>query len=404
LQQQQQLSSAPSLSRSRRSFVVAEQGLDIGRRSKDWLDGVGEFMSAFKIPKLEEDKMAEAVALNSALDETAKLDSLESQLGRMASLANLTLSYYKAAGSRIANAPAVQSRMDGVFVAVNGVIVLLVLRLFLPRLLAIQTMQDLYDFAPELGLPSRAELLSYVDYAQSMDYATKLVLFLLVIIVEKLTLVGEFLPVGIVLPAISPLLFGGVLEGTVISAACAAIGSSANFLVAQKFLRERALKLELFGQPPVGQAKWFTALSRNIEKDGFRAALLLRLAPVLPIPIDAHWYVCGLTPLKLTEFLPAYFLGALKATFLDAYLGSMLVGAALETDELAASSKGVLVAETLTIVTISVLVSQFATQIFSEMMSEEGFERESGSSAGGPDGRAVAAADIGNAPDPPPLP
>ena len=221
-----------------------------------------------------------------------------------------------------------------------------------------------------------------------MDYATKLVLFLLVssrqlnprysgaaipqtrlgagcpaggaltltrashvllpqvIIVEKLTLVGEFLPVGIVLPAISPLLFGGVLEGTVISAACAAIGSSANFLVAQKFLRERALKLELFGQPPVGQAKWFTALSRNIEKDGFRAALLLRLAPVLPIPIDAHWYVCGLTPLKLTEFLPAYFLGALKATFLDAYLGSMLVGAALETDELAASSKGVLVAET----------------------------------------------------------
>ena len=58
----------------------------------------------------------------------------------------------------------------------------------------------------------------------------------------------------------------------------------------------------------------------------------------------------------------------------------------------------------LTIVTISVLVSQFATQIFSEMMSEEGFERESGSGAGGPDGRAVAAADIGNAPDPPPLP
>ena len=110
-----------------------------------------------------------------------------------------------------------------------------------------------------------------------------------VIIVEKVTLLGEFLPVGIVLPAISPLLFGGVLEGTVISAACAAIGSSANFLLAQTFLRERALALELFGQPPVGQAKWFTALSRNIEKDGFRAALLLRLAPVLPIPIDAHW-------------------------------------------------------------------------------------------------------------------
>ena len=58
----------------------------------------------------------------------------------------------------------------------------------------------------------------------------------------------------------------------------------------------------------------------------------------------------------------------------------------------------------LAIVTISVLVSQFATQIFTEMMSEEGFERESDSSAGGPGGRAVAAADIGKAPGPPPLP
>ena len=53
-----------------------------------------------------------------------------------------------------------------------------------------------------------------------------------------------------------------------------------------------------------------------------------------------------MTPLKLGEFFLAYFVGALKVTFLDAYLGSMLVGAALETDELAASSKGVLVAET----------------------------------------------------------
>ena len=75
-----------------------------------------------------------------------------------------------------------------------------------------------------------------------------------------------------------------------------------------------------------------------------------RNAATHPVPFKSSFgilrYVCGLTPLKLAEFLPAYFLGALKATFLDAYLGSMLVGAALETDELAASSKGVLVAET----------------------------------------------------------
>ena len=40
--------------------------------------------------------------------------------------------------------------------------------------------------------------------------------------------------------------------------------------------------------------------------------------------------------------------------------------------QLAASSKGILVAETVAVVTVSVLVTQFATQIFTDMMSEEG--------------------------------
>jgi len=142
-------------------------------------------------------------------------------------------------------------------------------------------------------------------------------------------------------------------------------------VLGRTYLKEKLLGLEVFGQPPVAEAGWFRALSANIEKDGFRAALLLRLAPVLPIPIDAHWcgpgrasdaahaphllalllptplvpllplhrYVCGVTPLKLGEFFLAYFVGALKVTFLDAYLGSMLTSAALATDDVAASTK-----------------------------------------------------------------
>ena len=46
-------------------------------------------------------------------------------------------------------------------------------------------MNDLYDFAPELGLPSKTELMQYIEYAQNMDYATKFLLFLLVICIEK---------------------------------------------------------------------------------------------------------------------------------------------------------------------------------------------------------------------------
>ena len=49
--------------------------------------------------------------------------------------------------------------------------------------------------------------------------------------------------------------------------------------------------------------------------------------------------MCGVTPLKLGEFFLAYFVGALKVTFLDAYLGSMLTSAALATDDVAASTK-----------------------------------------------------------------
>lgn len=66
--------------------------------------------------------------------------------------------------------------------------------------------------------------------------------------------------------------------------------------------------------PPLFLACRYRALSSSIEKDGFKSALLLRLAPVLPIPIDAHWYVAGCTPLKLPTFFCAYFVGALKVS------------------------------------------------------------------------------------------
>ena len=60
--------------------------------------------------------------------------------------------------------PRVAERLPTVFNLLNGVLVLALLRIALPRLLAIQSMGDLYEFAPELGLPTRDELLGYVEY------------------------------------------------------------------------------------------------------------------------------------------------------------------------------------------------------------------------------------------------
>jgi len=356
-------------------------GLNIAARGQEFISDVGDgfnnitaFVRAFIPPKLADDTMPEAVILNAVLD-----DAIDApQRADWGQIWHLNKQYWNASFTRIWSSPEVKNGLPNIFVALNGALVLLVLRLLVPRLLAIESLADLDALAPELGLPSREELLDVVTYTQEMNYLTKLGLFLLVITVEKVTLIGEFIPVGVVLPAISPILFGGVLQGTVISAFCAALGSSANFVLAKSFFREKFLELSVFDQPAVGESKWFNALSKNIEKDGFKAALFLRLAPVLPIPIDAHWYVCGLTPLKLwTEFFPAYFLGALKATFLDAYLGSMLTSAALGQDEIDAASKGIVVAETLAIVAVSVLVSQFATQTINDLMREEGFEEES---------------------------
>ena len=90
----------------------------------------------------------------------------------------------------------------------------------------------------------------------------------------------------------------------------------------------------------------YRALSRSIDKDGFKAALLLRLAPVLPIPIDAHWYVAGCTPLKLPTFFCAYFVGALKATFLDAYLGSLLTSGLAGEEAVSGGTRMIVIAET----------------------------------------------------------
>ena len=157
------------------------EGIDLGRRVREWWTGVGEFATAFIPPKIEEDDIPEAVALVQKI-ESSKKNPDPSDWGI---LANLTTTYYKASFERVLARPAIKNRLPDVFVALNGALVLLVLRLLLPRLLAIQSMQDVFEFAPELGLPSREELLSYAEYASQMDYATKFLLFLVVIIFEK---------------------------------------------------------------------------------------------------------------------------------------------------------------------------------------------------------------------------
>ena len=53
----------------------------------------------------------------------------------------------------------------GVF---NGAFVLVFLRLTIPRLLALESMGDVGEFASSMGLPGKAELQSYLAYVEGM--------------------------------------------------------------------------------------------------------------------------------------------------------------------------------------------------------------------------------------------
>jgi len=105
----------------------------------------------FQTPKLEVDDLPEAVSLNLAL-EAVKINPKAVPVSKLASM---TGDYYKASYVRIMERPAVKEGLPLIFSAGNAAVVLLLVRLLVPRLLAIESMNDIYEFAPELGLPSK---------------------------------------------------------------------------------------------------------------------------------------------------------------------------------------------------------------------------------------------------------
>jgi uncharacterized membrane protein YdjX (TVP38/TMEM64 family) len=266
----------------------------------------------------------------------------------------------------------------GVF---NGAFVLVFLRLTIPRLLALESMGDVGEFASSMGLPGKAELQSYLAYVEGMNVLTKFGIFTSIFTVEKVLLVGELIPVGIILPTISPALFGGVASGTFVTAVASTLASSVNFYLGREFLTQQVRNFSLPGGRPLEEAGWFKAINRRFDSslfpdafppEGFKAMLLLRLAPLLPIPVDAHWYVAGTTPVKFSEFFAAHFIGTFKVALLDAFLGSLLLQAVQDAEAVAQQTRTALVVETGILLIVSIVVTNIATSVFAQIMTEEG--------------------------------
>jgi len=161
---------------------------------------------------------------------------------------------------------------------------------------------------------------------------------------------------GVVLALASGILFGGVLQGAVISAAAATLGSSIAFGMAKLDTPVRKKALEVLDEYPS-----LRGIEKTVARDGLKAILTLRLAPILPIPLGLYNYIYGVTNVPFTAFAGGIFLGSLKPYLLDSYLGYFGKNVIEGTNE--DNFQDVLL---LTALGLSVLIGVFASQLAGE--------------------------------------
>ena len=109
-------------------------------------------------------------------------------------------------------------------------------------------------------------------------------------------------------------LYGAIIGTFVVSPASVA-GATLAFLIARYVARNWVTRrLKKYPQA--------AAIDRAIEKNGFKAVVLLRLQPVLPFNILN--YALGLTSIRLRDYMLASWIGMFPATVLYVYLGSVM--------------------------------------------------------------------------------
>jgi len=188
-------------------------------------------------------------------------------------------------------------------------------------------------------------------------------------VVEKALMVSEIIPFQIALKTIAPVLFGGLLPGAIASATCETLGASFNHFIGKTFLPDKLRSISVFGSPPIGEADWFGKIEKASKKDGFQVTLLLRLAPIIPLPFDSYWYLLGALGVPWLQFAPAHFLGCLKTAFLDASFGQLLLESVTVTDAAVKSqAQQVLLTETLAFALVAALVSSVATKLVNDLL------------------------------------
>lgn len=216
------------------------------------------------------------------------------------------------------------------------------------------------DFAnenPEL----KEQLDQVLATSEAMDPIQKLLLFMAGWTAVKVLC---FDAGGVVLALASGILFGGVLQGALASAAAATVGSSVAFGLAKVESPARKKALELLDEYPS-----LRGIEKVVAKDGIKAILTLRLAPILPIPIGLYNYVYGVTNVPYVDFAGGIFLGSIKPYLLDSYLGYF--GKSVVEGDSAVGMQDVLLLGALGLsILVGVLASQLASETWDSVLEE----------------------------------
>ena len=158
------------------------------------------------------------------------------------------------------------------------------------------------------ALPFLEWMVDFIHWAKGMGAAGGAIYAVFYIVGTALFFPGLPLTLG------AGFLYGAIIGTLVVSPASVA-GATLAFLIARYVARDwvkRRLK----------KYRKVAAIDRAIEKNGFKAVVLLRLQPVLPFNILN--YALGLTSIRLRDYMLASWIGMFPATVLYVYLGSVM--------------------------------------------------------------------------------
>ncbi|CAK9037799.1 unnamed protein product [Durusdinium trenchii] len=373
------------------------EATQVKTEEKNWFEQTKDFWDDLEVfLPMEQDKAPEAVAL---MNQTKKVERLTEEqeavlakksylrgksdeaLGdELNKLQDLSYEYWKMRVYRVFSKESVKQGFVSFLTYGNAIFILIFLRTVVPRLLVISSLDDFFGFANEIGVPNRQTLnvslhssfRGSADVIRSLDsygLPLKVGIYTLAFIFEKLTLISEILPVQVALKTMSPVVFGGLIPGALISATCETVGATVNFFIGRTFFFQRVREFQLPGEPPLGDAPWFSRLERAAENEGLKMTLLLRLSHILPVPFDSYWYIMGALPVGVVEFVAAHWIGCLKTAFLDASLGLLLLTSVVNFE--GAEKQNIIVAESLGFAIVALLVQTFATGLVKDILGPD---------------------------------